>query len=774
LKKQGQHMSRIRSLTKKAKARPGLRILLWATLVAVLCGVSGAGEPLDIVLRAARGKLIDHQPSGKVVIVEVDDKHITGDDSDEKSKLYHAQLINKLSVMGAKNIIINMDASRYSDSVGDRALIAALKKSKTIFNYTIVQQSDVSEIITNQPAKQFLKYANISVDKLIFNELLFVDRIPNIFQTKLSTNYSTSRVIQKNLEMDYGSVHLDTIIDAKKIFHIDSNNIDQNSNQLLNKYIVVEYKSNNLSDKISAINNSNVYISSIIAISIETMLRGGSINISWTPMFFILFMYCAAVSFGNRISRTTQAQLLIILLTLIAPAWLDDNVIFSETVPALILLTWTIIGHNWMAFNLKRSRVNPGTGFANLNALRDLTLPVNMCLVVTRVQNFAEICAILPSDQQDDLAVQIVQRLSLGADGAAIYQGDNGVFAWVMSDDRQTPVHDTLEGLHALFSSPLQMGAHRLDLSLTFGIDKTNHRSVSNRLGSALVAAKEAAQAHVRWREYDPVALDTAEWKLSLVGELDEAIDKGQIWVAYQPKIDVVTGTISGAEALVRWSHPIRGEVGPVDFVMAAEAQNRISKLTNFVLDQALGIAAMVRQSNPDFTMAVNLSGRLLDAPNMIDTIEALLAQHDYPADKLTLEITESAAIESNAATKDFMAHLRHIGVKISIDDYGTGFSTLDYVTSIPASEIKIDRRFVSQMQTSQSDRVVVNSTIQLAHQLGRLAVAEGVEDAETLASLESMGCDVAQGYFISRPLTHEALFGLLAKQGAGERRLAG
>jgi diguanylate cyclase len=769
-------MSRIRSLTKKAKARPGLRILLWATLVAVLCGVSGFSEPLDIVLRAARGKFIDHQPSGKVVIVDVDDKHVTGGDSDLKSKLYHAQLITKLSAMGAKRIIINLDASRYTDSAGDRALISALQKSDTIINVVPVENSRTKEVRSLLPSVEFHKYSSVSVNKLLDNELYYIATIPNYFTLGQVKYKSLANFVdEKNsIERQQDYLDLDTSIDANNIERMKSKEIFANSYNFDEKFIILDNVSNINVKKYPVINNKNIPISFILGLIIETAIRGDKFNISWMVVIFVSFCFCFILLFVRSKSFVHRAQIIAALSVLIIPIWLDDKLIFSETAPALILLTWTIVGHNWIAFNLKKSRVNPGTGFANLNALRDLTLPVNMCLVVTRVQNFAEICAILPSDQQDDLAVQIVQRLSLGADGAAIYQGDNGVFAWVMSDGRQTPVHDTLEGLHALFSSPLQMGTQRLDLSLTFGIDKTNHRSVSNRLGSALVAAKEAAQAHVRWREYDPVALDTAEWKLSLVGELDEAIDKGQIWVAYQPKIDVVTGAISGAEALVRWSHPIRGEVGPVDFVMAAEAQNRISKLTNFVLDQALGIAAMVRQSNPDFTMAVNLSGRLLDAPNMIDTIEALLAHHDYPADKLTLEITESAAIESNAATKAFMAHLRHIGVKISIDDYGTGFSTLDYVTSIPASEIKIDRRFVSQMQTSQSDRVVVNSTIQLAHQLGRLAVAEGVEDAETLASLESMGCDVAQGYFISRPLTHEALFGLLAKQSADGRRLAG
>ena len=767
-------MSRIMSLTKKAKSRPGLSILLWGTLVAALCGISGFSEPLDIVLRAARGKFINHQPSGKVVIVEVDDKHLTGGDSDEKSKLYHAQLITKLAANGAKRIIVSMDASRYGDSPGDRALIAALQKSKTIFNLLPIEDAATKELSIIRPADQFLRHSVVSVEKIDENELRFVDKIARSSFIAGALFHPTFNYFENRNSRIEKQLIIDTNINSRLIHRAYLTNFDFDKNDVFDNYVVFDYKSSNLMKKYSSIKNRNITLPSIIALSIETILRGENIEIPWK--FIFIFSVIISIFLTQKIAKRHRIKsfCLAICSVLIFPVFLDDKLIFTETAPALIMLLWTAIGHSWMAFNLKRSSINSSTGFANLNALRDLELPINTCLIVTRIQNFAEICAILPPEKQDALAVQIVQRLSLGADGAEVYQGDDGVFAWVMSDDRETPVHDTLEGLHALFGSPIQIDSHRLDLSLTFGIDKTSDRSVTNRFGSALVAAKEAADAHIRWKEYDAVALDTAEWKLSLVGELDEAIDKGQIWVAYQPKIDVVTGAISGAEALVRWSHPVRGEVGPVDFVMAAEAQNRIGKLTNFVLDEALGIAAKVRQTNPDFTMAVNLSGRLLDAPNMIEVIETSLARHDYPAEKLTLEITESAAIESNAITKAFMATLRQIGVKISIDDYGTGFSTLDYVTSIPASEIKIDRRFVSQMQTSQSDRVVVNSTIQLAHQLGRLAVAEGVEDAETLASLGSMGCDVAQGYFISKPLTHQALFAILAKQVDAERMLAG
>lgn len=317
-----------------------------------------------------------------------------------------------------------------------------------------------------------------------------------------------------------------------------------------------------------------------------------------------------------------------------------------------------------------------------------------------------------------------------------------------------------------MFRSPIVLEGHAIDLAVTFGVDSDDERTIANRLGSALVAAAEAATDGAKWREFDKAKLADAAWKLSLLSQLDAAIDEGDLWVAYQPKLDLADHRIIGAEALVRWTHPEKGAISPIEFVAAAEQHNRIEKLTMHVLDRAVLAAATINAHGIAFGIAVNLSTRLLESRVIVDAVTAALAAHGLPAAKLTLEITETATLSSDTSLA-VLAELRGLGVRISIDDYGTGLSTLDYLKRIPACEIKIDRSFVQSIMGGGSDLLMVNSTIQLAHSLGHVVVAEGVETDEVLARLVDLQCDVAQGYRIGRPMTFQDL----ARRLLAERR---
>jgi EAL domain-containing protein (putative c-di-GMP-specific phosphodiesterase class I) len=282
-------------------------------------------------------------------------------------------------------------------------------------------------------------------------------------------------------------------------------------------------------------------------------------------------------------------------------------------------------------------------------------------------------------------------------------------------------------------------------------------RSVGNRLGSALVAAAEAAAEGAKWREFDKAKLADAAWKLSLLSQLDAAIDDGHLWVAYQPKLDLATRTIVGAEALVRWTHPEKGAISPIEFVAAAEQHNRIERLTQHVLHRAVLAAATINAHDIDFSIAVNLSARLLETRDIVTMVADALAAHRLEPHRLTLEITETAALVGGNSLA-ILNELRALGLHISIDDYGTGLSTLEYLKKIPASEIKIDRSFVQAMLSSSSDLLMINSTIQLAHSLGHKVVAEGCETDEVIVRLGELGCDIAQGYRIGRPMTFQDL----------------
>src|SRR5207244_804471 len=184
-----------------------------------------------------------------------------------------------------------------------------------------------------------------------------------------------------------------------------------------------------------------------------------------------------------------------------------------------------------------------------------------------------------------------------------------------------------------------------IDLAIAFGVGVGSSRSLANRLASALVAAEEAAHDGFKWKYHDPESLENASWKLSMLSQLDEAIDRGEVWVAYQPKLELSTRRIVGAEALARWTHPEKGPIAASEFVAAVEQHNRIGKLTDFVLEKAVAAAAMINKRGLEFDIAVNLSARLLTDKGFTLRLSALLARHGLAPRHLTLELTETAAL---------------------------------------------------------------------------------------------------------------------------------
>jgi EAL domain-containing protein (putative c-di-GMP-specific phosphodiesterase class I) len=304
-----------------------------------------------------------------------------------------------------------------------------------------------------------------------------------------------------------------------------------------------------------------------------------------------------------------------------------------------------------------------------------------------------------------------------------------------------------------------------IDLSVSFGVEIGSGRSPANRLASALLAAEEAAQDGLKWKYYDPDSLQSASWRLSMLSQLDDAVDRGEVWIAYQPKVDLKTRRIVGAEALARWTHPDKGPIAAAEFVAAAEQHDRIGKLTAFVLEHAITAAAVLNRGGRDFDMSVNLSGRLLGDKGLVGRIAIILERHGLEAKHLTLELTETAAIAGSGAALEMLTQLRDLGINVSIDDYGTGLSTLEYLKKVPAGEIKIDQSFIRGMVENRSERLMVASTIALAHSLGRRVVAEGVETREALELLAEMECDIAQGFITGRPMSIESLRRRLASE---------
>jgi len=241
--------------------------------------------------------------------------------------------------------------------------------------------------------------------------------------------------------------------------------------------------------------------------------------------------------------------------------------------------------------------------------------------------------------------------------------------------------------------------------------------------------------------------------RLALMADLRRAIERNELMLYCQPKADIRSGRICGAEALVRWEHPLHGAVNPTEFITLAESTGLITPLTYWMLGAALRQSYAWHEAGMATPLAVNLSSRDLRDPKLLDKIRGSFATWGAQPDWIQFELTESALMEDPAGARDTLAHLKALGVELFIDDFGTGYSSLAYLQKLPVDSIKIDQSFVSHMTVDEDSAVIVGSTIELAHNLGLHVVAEGVENRETLDRLARLGCEVAQGYCISRPI---------------------
>jgi diguanylate cyclase (GGDEF)-like protein/PAS domain S-box-containing protein len=381
-------------------------------------------------------------------------------------------------------------------------------------------------------------------------------------------------------------------------------------------------------------------------------------------------------------------------------------------------------------------------------------------LLVMDMDRFKEVNDSLGHHSGDMLLQQIASRLRgvlrefdtvarLGGDEFGVLPGGGAALEGTVL---------TAAKVLAALDLPFNLGEAKVDVGLSIGIAQfpEHGRDAETLLRRADVAMYVAKRNKFGYAVYSPEQDEHSASRLALMGEMRQAIKGRQLALHYQPKVDLRRGTVFGVEALVRWNHPERGHLSPDQFVPLAEQTDLMSSLARWVMEESLTQLKQWRQTGLDLTVAVNLSAANLHEASLPEDIAELLARHDLPASCLTVEITESAIMAAQADKT--VRRLSEMGVGVSIDDFGTGYSSLSYLKTLPVDEIKIDRSFVRDMAIDSDDAAIVQPTIDLGHNLHIKVVAEGVEDDATCKMLRMLGCDYAQGYFISPPLPAEQL----------------
>ena len=312
----------------------------------------------------------------------------------------------------------------------------------------------------------------------------------------------------------------------------------------------------------------------------------------------------------------------------------------------------------------------------------------------------------------------------------------------------------------ASLSRPFEFSGKQVQIACSIGIvvhpDHCDSTKLIANADAAMYAAKRAGGSC--YALFEPHMGSDASEQLELLNDLRQALDRSELALHYQPKIDGVRGQISGVEALLRWNHPKHGMVSPVLFIALAERFGLIGRLGNWVINEACRQMAEWAHSGLRMRMAINLSVHQIRESDLVERIEHALQSNALDASQLLCEITESVAMEDIKATQRTFDGLARIGVFLSIDDFGTGYSSLNYLRQLPAQQLKIDRSFVSDLETSEDARAVVSAVVSLAHALGLRVVAEGVETAGQRDILLEMRCDELQGFFYARPMSADSL----------------
>ncbi|MFJ8793858.1 putative bifunctional diguanylate cyclase/phosphodiesterase [Streptomyces sp. NPDC102462] len=370
----------------------------------------------------------------------------------------------------------------------------------------------------------------------------------------------------------------------------------------------------------------------------------------------------------------------------------------------------------------------------------------------------------------DRLLLQIADRLRLalprGAEAARLGGDEFAVLLPVA--DSTTSATRVARNLVTALSSPLDLDGLTLVLEASAGVAVFPDHALDaeGMLRRADVAMYQAKRDRTGVEVYESKRDSNTPDRLGLLGDLRRALDAHEVQLHYQPKVRF-DGQVAGLEALVRWVHPERGKVPPDEFIAIAESSGLMPHLTEYVLETALGQVAKWRAQGLRVPVAVNVSPRDVHTPGFAGSVAARLARHGVPAGALQLEITEHVLLEDPQRAADTLAGLTGHGVKMSLDDFGTGYSSLVHLRRLPVSELKIDRSFVARLAVDNEDAEIVRCTVDLAHSLGLLVVAEGVEDDETWERLRDLGCDAVQGWLVAAAMPPEETTAWLRARGS-------
>ncbi|QTD54448.1 EAL domain-containing protein [Parasphingorhabdus cellanae] len=739
--------------------------LAWALALAsaIALPIAGVGGEVEQQFQNLRSDLLEKPASGDIAIVEIDAKSIQALDRWPWPRDYYAGLVEKLSAADVAQIAFDVDFSANSTAEQDMAFAEALKKSQAAVILPTFKQEETSNkgsYIESLPIAilrdhAFLASVNVHPDENgQLNDYSYGTITDGTVRPSMAAMIAeTPGNIDKNFSIDQ-SIDPATI---PRFSFVDILRSTEPIEALKGKKILIGATAIELGDRYPISLHGVLPGVVVQAMAAETLLQGTNVqNIGYLPS--LAFAGIVLVIFTMRRSRSENSlvpaalAIAAILFILLLVSEYFGVVTFSN-VPALFFLGILLIADKFLKTNLalNRSRFsNADSALPNEPAMIEFIGRCEMSnIAVARLSDFGDLLVVTDKDSRIDLFKNLAERLKFLAAEERIFHLDTNIIGWVVKQDYANDISGHFDTAVALFHAPIMAGETKVKLNASFGLS-------GESIDKAKIASDQAIAKSKRWALHDAEAASAIGQKQNLLVEMEQAIERKHIWTVYQPKWNLRENRLDGVEALVRWKHPERGMISPELFIPILEKAGRIDELTLHVLQSALDDLSIWNAQRPGLSCSVNISAQLLDDIAFIDKAIAMVGAANLDNDHIIFEVTETAALADLQLSVDALERIRNAGISVSIDDYGTGQSTMSYLQRLPIDEIKIDQSFVKTMMNDDSNRLMVKSTIELAHALKLKVVAEGIEDQPCMDMLTEFGCDVGQGWHISKPVSSQ------------------
>jgi len=748
-----------------------------AFAVALIIGVLGIVSPLNGLLWAVQSRQLQHQASGDIVFIGADTDIADPDKADARTQL--ADTIDRLTAAGARRIFVDVAFEQRGSAAEDARLNQAARRSgRTVFVDRYVTRGGTDSLVSSVPS------VSAGVSRAIRKE--WVDQLGFTWSSPYAVRigHAVYSSFPAALAGKKGSPDDSFFIDYSTNYSSIPSYPMRDARQLLadppharsfaGKTIVIGPLARR-GAPFAAIPGFPMVPASYTGIfGAETLKHGLIPSIPWCASVLLVACVLLLASLTRRPvrRRAFYAGTVVCLVAIfVASIWIGLAAQLWEAGAFLLVFGALRL---WDNFHRRTPLIDALSGLPTFEKLeRDLARIKSgdtRALVVARIHRVDEVLASLPRARHGEYMQLIADRLSLNDESLIVYSSGGRYFAWLQGYENREQLRSHLIGLRAIFASALRIGDLAVDVGITFGADTSDEASAAKRISSALAAVDKTSEAVNSVILANQASDEERRWNISLQARLDEAMKTGEIYLVYQPQFDLKTGGMFGAEALARWDDPVRGDIPPSYFIEQCEQVGRMQALTRKVFADGLGAIARSPLAELDFNLSMNVSATMLHDFEVVRLLDQALAASRVPPSKVTIEMTETARIADLQRAGIVLSELKQLGVRLSADDFGVGAASFEPFLQLPFDELKIDRLFVSRVETDRKARKIVENLVTLGRDLDILVLAEGVEDERTFEVLRSLGCPAAQGYQLGRPMPLDAVYQSWLASEAGRR----